>query len=292
MEQIAPGGRRLPGRHALRKPARDRRRARHAAPARRRRVRRAGPAGARSRRGPRGGRARRRACPPARSPRPGCSPSSSPSRPAQLRGRQGVRPRRLRRLLPRDAGARASICRPRSSRPGSRRSRTATSTWSARSAPPGRCSRSCEPARRDHRGVGPRARGRMRWRSPGRGASRELDGVRGFVLEAVYEGYLMHYGEPRAFAGMDEDLRLLAGDALYALGSVAARRSGRSGGRGRALGPDLALRPGAGGGPARGRPRRSGSRVRRLWRPGRDRVPALVRSVTKLALPFAERKNP
>ena len=42
--------------------------------------------------------------------------------------------------------------------------------------------------------------------------------MRGFVLEAVYEGYLMHYGEPRAFAGMDEDLRLLAGDALYALG--------------------------------------------------------------------------
>jgi hypothetical protein len=39
-----------------------------------------------------------------------------------------------------------------------------------------------------------------------------------FVLEAVYEGYLMHYGNPRAFAGMDEDLRLLAGDALYALG--------------------------------------------------------------------------
>jgi hypothetical protein len=41
---------------------------------------------------------------------------------------------------------------------------------------------------------------------------------RGFVLEAVYEGYLMHYGEPRAFAGMEADLRLLAGDALYALG--------------------------------------------------------------------------
>ncbi len=38
------------------------------------------------------------------------------------------------------------------------------------------------------------------------------------MLEAVYEGYLMHYGEPRAFAGMDDDLRLLAGDALYALG--------------------------------------------------------------------------
>jgi hypothetical protein len=38
------------------------------------------------------------------------------------------------------------------------------------------------------------------------------------VLEAVYEGYLMHYGQPRAFDGMEPDLRLLAGDALYALG--------------------------------------------------------------------------
>ena len=45
-----------------------------------------------------------------------------------------------------------------------------------------------------------------------------LDGPRGFVLEAVYEGYLMHYGSPRLFSGMDSDLRLLAGDALYALG--------------------------------------------------------------------------
>ncbi len=44
------------------------------------------------------------------------------------------------------------------------------------------------------------------------------DPVRLFVLEAVYEGYLMHYGSPRAFQGMDPDLRLLAGDALYALG--------------------------------------------------------------------------
>jgi hypothetical protein len=44
------------------------------------------------------------------------------------------------------------------------------------------------------------------------------DPTRRFVLEAVYEGYLMHYGTPRAFAGMDADLRLLAGDALYALG--------------------------------------------------------------------------
>ncbi len=39
-----------------------------------------------------------------------------------------------------------------------------------------------------------------------------------FVLDAVREGYEMHYGTPLAFAGMDDDLRLLAGDALYALG--------------------------------------------------------------------------
>jgi hypothetical protein len=34
----------------------------------------------------------------------------------------------------------------------------------------------------------------------------------------VYEGYLLHYESPRAFQGMDADLRLLAGDSLYALG--------------------------------------------------------------------------
>jgi hypothetical protein len=45
-----------------------------------------------------------------------------------------------------------------------------------------------------------------------------IEGDRAFTMEAVYEGFLMHYREPRAFAGMDPDLRLLAGDALYALG--------------------------------------------------------------------------
>jgi hypothetical protein len=39
-----------------------------------------------------------------------------------------------------------------------------------------------------------------------------------FVLEAVHEGYLMHYGAPNGFSGMDDDLALLAGDSLYALG--------------------------------------------------------------------------
>jgi len=38
------------------------------------------------------------------------------------------------------------------------------------------------------------------------------------VVEAVREGYLLHYGEPRLLAGHDLDLALLAGDYLYALG--------------------------------------------------------------------------
>jgi hypothetical protein len=39
-----------------------------------------------------------------------------------------------------------------------------------------------------------------------------------FVVEAVREGYLLHYGEPRLLRGHDADLALLAGDYLYALG--------------------------------------------------------------------------
>lgn len=38
------------------------------------------------------------------------------------------------------------------------------------------------------------------------------------VVEAVREGYLLHYGKARLLAGYDEDLALLAGDYLYALG--------------------------------------------------------------------------
>ena len=43
-------------------------------------------------------------------------------------------------------------------------------------------------------------------------------GKHAFVIEAVREGYLLHYGEPRLLAGHDSDLALLAGDYLYALG--------------------------------------------------------------------------
>lgn len=38
------------------------------------------------------------------------------------------------------------------------------------------------------------------------------------VVEAVREGYLLHYAEPRLLRGHDPDLALLAGDYLYALG--------------------------------------------------------------------------
>jgi hypothetical protein len=58
-------------------------------------------------------------------------------------------------------------------------------------------------------------------REPGPGRFDGGNGLgpdRAFVLEAVYEGYLLHYDEPRAFDGMDQDLKLLAGDSLYALG--------------------------------------------------------------------------
>jgi hypothetical protein len=38
------------------------------------------------------------------------------------------------------------------------------------------------------------------------------------LVEAIYEGYLLHYGAPRALRVPDADLRLLAGDRLYAIG--------------------------------------------------------------------------
>lgn len=38
------------------------------------------------------------------------------------------------------------------------------------------------------------------------------------VIEAVREGFLLHYGAPRLMSRDDDDLALLAGDRLYALG--------------------------------------------------------------------------
>jgi len=47
-----------------------------------------------------------------------------------------------------------------------------------------------------------------------------------FVIEAIREGYLLHYGQPRIVAGADSDLALLAGDHLYAMGLERLARLG------------------------------------------------------------------
>ncbi len=40
----------------------------------------------------------------------------------------------------------------------------------------------------------------------------------GLLFEAIREGYLLHYGQPRVVVPEDPDLALLAGDRLFALG--------------------------------------------------------------------------
>ncbi|HEY5193495.1 MAG TPA: hypothetical protein VIJ39_06440 [Solirubrobacteraceae bacterium] len=49
-------------------------------------------------------------------------------------------------------------------------------------------------------------------RVDGRSAEYEL------LMEAIYEGYLLHYHVPRVVRPPEDDLGLLAGDRLYALG--------------------------------------------------------------------------
>jgi hypothetical protein len=45
-------------------------------------------------------------------------------------------------------------------------------------------------------------------------------------IETIYEGYLLHYGEPRLFAPEDGDTALLLGDYLYAHGLVRIEQVG------------------------------------------------------------------
>jgi hypothetical protein len=47
-----------------------------------------------------------------------------------------------------------------------------------------------------------------------------------FVVEAIREGELLHYGAPRLFGAIEPDLALLAGDRLYALGLARLARLG------------------------------------------------------------------
>jgi hypothetical protein len=43
-------------------------------------------------------------------------------------------------------------------------------------------------------------------------------GAYALLTEAIREGYLLHYAQPRILIGLDSDLALLAGDYLYAVG--------------------------------------------------------------------------
>jgi hypothetical protein len=61
-------------------------------------------------------------------------------------------------------------------------------------------------------GAGPAQLAASGPRTAGRAAEYEL------LLEAIYEGYLLHYGAPRLLHPPEADLGLLAGDQLYALG--------------------------------------------------------------------------
>lgn len=64
----------------------------------------------------------------------------------------------------------------------------------------------------DERGSSPAFLAAQGPRAEGRREEYEL------LVEAIYEGYLLHYGTPRALLVPEADLRLLAGDRLYALG--------------------------------------------------------------------------
>jgi hypothetical protein len=57
-------------------------------------------------------------------------------------------------------------------------------------------------------------------RVDGNGAEYEL------LIEAIYEGYLLHYHAPRVLRVPERDLALLAGDRLYALGLARLVRLG------------------------------------------------------------------
>ena len=66
------------------------------------------------------------------------------------------------------------------------------------------------PAPSEEGALGAAAASGPRWRG------READIA--FVVEAIREGELLHYGAPRLFGAIEPDLALLAGDRLYALG--------------------------------------------------------------------------
>jgi hypothetical protein len=58
------------------------------------------------------------------------------------------------------------------------------------------------------------------------GAGRQDAEERALIVESVFEGYLLHYGTARVIDTEDRDLRLLAGDYMYALGLSRLARLG------------------------------------------------------------------
>ena len=66
--------------------------------------------------------------------------------------------------------------------------------------------------RRAARTMSPAALAAQGPRAEGRREQYEL------LVEAIYEGYLLHYGAPRVVRTPEADLRVLAGDRLYAIG--------------------------------------------------------------------------
>ena len=196
-----------------------------------------------------------------------------------LRGRRRLRPRDLRRLVPRAAGPRRLSARlavrglvpvHRPHRPSTSPARSRRPPRRSPRSPLTRCSRgvvsdACTGSRRSCATEGGLLAGtvarsparRSRTATPSPAAARAIP----LLVEAIREGYLQHYASGRVVQPEDPDLALLAGDRLYALGleRLAGDRRPRRGGR--AGGRDRAVRAGA-------RRGRSGARRGRLGRRG------------------------
>ena len=239
-----PRRRRLPGGNAVGQPARRRGRPRLAGAAARRaalHAARGDDGGARGGPRGRGGRERLRRHPDRHRAGPADAVLQRRAR-DRLRRRQGMRPRRIRRLLPRPAGARrvracvavrglVSVARAHARAPRAdrrrrdrrvRRDRLVSAPESSskvvarlraavrESGTPLASSLGDEPheeSERDHALVaaaGPRV------------AAQHEDVE--IAVAAVDEGYRLHYGQMRALRIEDADLALLAGDRMYALG--------------------------------------------------------------------------
>ena len=127
------------------------------------------------------------------------APSSEPDLPPV--GAPGDALGRLRALVEEQGGLLASLLAPCEPAPGAHTDRAATPSANGPAGSAGSANGAGPP---QLAAAGPRAAA-----SP---AEYEL------LLEAIYEGYLLHYAAPRLLRAPEADLGLLAGDQLYALG--------------------------------------------------------------------------